>query len=120
MSDITIFHNPNCSTSRQVLELIRETGAEPQVVEYLKHPPSRETLQQLIADMGVPVRVVLRQKGSPYDELGLADPKWRDDQLIDFMLEHPILINRPIVSTPLGARLCRPVASVLDILPPRD
>ena len=119
MSDITIFHNPNCSTSRKVLEMIRETGAQPQVIEYLKQPPSRETLQKLIADMGVPVRDVLRQKGSPYDELGLADPKWSDDQLIDFMVQHPILINRPIVSTPLGARLCRPVESVLEILPPQ-
>ena len=118
MSDITIFHNPNCSTSRKVLALIRDTGAQPQVVEYLKHPPDRATLVQLIAEMGVPVREVLRQKGTPYDELGLADPKWSDDQLIDFMLAHPILINRPIVRTPLGARLCRPIESVLDILPP--
>jgi len=118
MSDITIFHNPNCSTSRKVLALIRDTGAQPQVVEYLKHPPDRATLVQLIAEMRVPVREVLRQKGTPYDELGLADPKWSDDQLIDFMLAHPILINRPIVRTPLGARLCRPIESVLDILPP--
>jgi len=119
MSDITIYHNPNCSTSRKVLDLIRQTGAQPQVVEYLKHAPSRATLVQLIADMGVPVRDVLRQKGTPYDELGLGDPKWSDDQLVDFMLEHPILMNRPIVSTPLGARLCRPMESVLDLLPPR-
>jgi len=117
MSDITIFHNPSCSTSRKVLALIRDSGAQPQVVEYLKHPPDRATLTQLIADMGVPVREVLRQKGTPYDELGLADPKWSDAQLIDFMLAHPILINRPIVRTPLGARLCRPIESVLEILP---
>ena len=120
MSDITIFHNPSCSTSRKVLALIRDTGAQPQVVEYLKHPPDRATLTQLIADMGVPVREVLRQKGTPYDELGLAAPKWSDEQLIDFMLAHPILINRPIVSTPLGARLCRPIESVLEILPARN
>ena len=117
MSDITIYHNPACGTSRNVLALIRNTGDEPTVVEYLKTPPDRATLMQLIAAMGVPVRDVLRQKGTPYDELGLGDPKWSDVQLIDFMLQHPILINRPIVVTPLGTRLCRPSEAVLDILP---
>jgi len=117
MSDITIYHNPACGTSRNVLALIRNTGDEPTVIEYLKTPPDRATLTQLIAAMGVPVREVLRQKGTPYDELGLGDPKWRDEQLIDFMLQHPILINRPIVVTPLGTRLCRPSEAVLDILP---
>ncbi len=117
MSDITIYHNPACGTSRNVLALIRNTGDEPTVVEYLKTPPDRATLTQLIAAMGVPVHDVLRQKGTPYDELGLGDPKWRDEQLIDFMLQHPILINRPIVVTPLGTRLCRPSEAVLDILP---
>ena len=117
MSDITIYHNPACGTSRNVLALIRNTGDEPTVIEYLKTPPDRATLTQLIAAMGVPVREVLRQKGTPYDELGLGDPKWSDDQLVDFMLQHPILINRPIVVTPLGTRLCRPSEAVLDILP---
>lgn len=117
MSDITIYHNPACGTSRNVLALIRNTGDEPTVIEYLKTPPDRATLTQLIAAMGVPVRDVLRQKGTPYDELGLGDPKWSDEQLIDFMLQHPILINRPIVVTPRGTRLCRPSEAVLDILP---
>ncbi|RIX75845.1 arsenate reductase (glutaredoxin) [Acidovorax cavernicola] len=117
MSDITIYHNPACGTSRNVLALIRNTGDEPTVIEYLKTPPDRATLVQLIAAMGMPVRDVLRQKGTPYDELGLGDTKWSDDQLIDFMLQHPILINRPIVVTPLGTRLCRPSEAVLDILP---
>ena len=117
MSDITIYHNPACGTSRNVLALIRNTGEEPTVVEYLKTPPDRATLERLIADLGLPVRDVLRQKGTPYDELGLDDPKWRDDQLIDFMLQHPILMNRPIVATPIATRLCRPSEAVLDILP---
>ncbi len=117
MSDITIYHNPACGTSRNVLALIRNTGEEPTVIEYLKTPPDREKLVQLIAAMDIPVRSVLRQKGTPYDELGLGDPKWTDDQLIDFMLQHPILINRPIVVTPLATRLCRPSEAVLDILP---
>ena len=117
MSDITIYHNPDCGTSRNVLALIRNTGEEPTVVEYLKTPPDRATLERLIADLGLPVRDVLRQKGTPYDELGLEDVKWRDDQLIDFMLQHPILMNRPIVVTPLGTRLCRPSEAVLEILP---
>ncbi|BEP56147.1 arsenate reductase (glutaredoxin) [Variovorax sp. V118] len=117
MSDITIYHNPACGTSRNVLALIRNTGDEPTVIEYLKTPPDRAALAQLIAAMDVPVREVLRQKGTPYDELGLGDPKWSDEQLIDFMLQHPILINRPIVVTPRGTRLCRPSEAVLDILP---
>lgn len=117
MSPITIYHNPACGTSRNVLGLIRNSGEEPNVVEYLKTPPDRETLKTLISAMGNPVRDLLRQKGTPYDELGLSDEKWTDDQLIDFMLDYPILINRPIVVTPLGTRLCRPSEIVLDILP---
>ena len=117
MSNITIYHNPDCGTSRNVLALIRNTGEEPTVVEYLKTPPDRATLERLIAAMNMPVRDVLRQKGTPYDELGLGDPKWTDDQLIDFMQQHPILMNRPIVVTPLATRLCRPSEAVLEILP---
>ncbi|MGJ7582596.1 arsenate reductase (glutaredoxin) [Variovorax sp. RHLX14] len=117
MSYITIYHNPDCGTSRNVLALIRNTGEEPTVVEYLKTPPDRAALERLIAAMGMPVRDVLRQKGTPYDELGLNDPKWTDDQLIDFVLQHPILMNRPIVVTPLATRLCRPSEAVLEILP---
>ncbi|MET3496027.1 arsenate reductase (glutaredoxin) [Variovorax boronicumulans] len=117
MNDITIYHNPACGTSRNVLALIRNTGDEPTVIEYLKTPPDRATLARLIAAMGVPVREVLRRKGTPYDELGLDDPKWTDEQLLDFMGQHPILINRPIVVTPLATRLCRPSEAVLDILP---
>lgn len=117
MSDITIYHNPACGTSRNVLGLIRNSGTEPTVIEYLKTPPDRETLKSLIVAMGVQVRDVLRIKGTPYEELGLSDPKWSDEQLIDFMLQHPILINRPIVVTPLGTRLCRPSEDVLDLLP---
>ena len=117
MSDITIFHNPNCGTSRNVLALIRNSGVEPTVVEYLKTLPGRETIQKLIVEMGVNVRDVLRQNGTPYDELSLADLKWTDAQLLDFIEQHPILMNRPIVVTPLGTRLCRPSEAVLDILP---
>lgn len=117
MSHITIYHNPDCGTSRNVLSLIRNSGEEPAVIEYLKTPPARDMLKALIAAMGIPVRAVLREKGTPYAELGLADQKWSDEQLIDFMLQHPILINRPIVVTPLGTRLCRPSETVLDILP---
>lgn len=117
MSSITIYHNPACGTSRNVLGLIRNSGETPTIIEYLKTPPDAATLRSLIADMGIPARELLRQKGTPYDELGLSDPKWTDDQLIGFMLEHPILINRPIVVTPLGTRLCRPSEAVLDILP---
>ena len=114
---ITIYHNPDCGTSRNTLALIRNSGVEPVIIEYLKTPPGRAKLVELIAAMGVPVRSVLRQKGTPYDELKLGDPKWTDDQLIDFMVQHPILMNRPIVVTPLGTRLCRPSEAVLDILP---
>ena len=117
MTDITIYHNPACSTSRNVLALIRNSGTEPTVVEYLKNPPDRATLERLIAAIGSPVRDVMRQKGTPFDELGVSDPKWTDAQLIDFMLQHPILMNRPIVETPIGTRLCRPSEAVLDILP---
>ena len=117
MTDITIYHNPACGTSRNVLALIRNSGTEPTVVEYLKNPPDRATLERLIAAIGLPVRDVMRQKGTPFDELGLSDPKWTDAQLSDFMLQHPILMNRPIVETPLGTRLCRPSEAVLDILP---
>lgn len=116
MSHITIYHNPACGTSRNTLALIRNTGEEPNVIEYLRTPPDRTTLLRLIAAMGTPVRDVLRQKGTPYDELGLGDARWTDEQLIDFMLRHPILINRPIVETPSGTRLCRPSEAVLDIL----
>ncbi len=114
---ITIWHNPKCGTSRNTLAMIRASGEEPTVVEYLKQPPTRAKLEALIRKMGIPVRDVLRQKGTPYDELGLADAKWTDDQLLDFMMEHPILINRPIVETTKGVRLCRPSEAVLEILP---
>jgi arsenate reductase len=113
---VTIYHNPDCGTSRNTLAMIRQSGEEPQVIEYLKDPPSRARLVELVKEMGIPVRALLREKGTPYAELGLADPKWTDDQLIDFMLAHPILINRPIVVTPKGARLCRPSEAVLDLL----
>jgi arsenate reductase len=114
---ITVYHNPACGTSRNVLGLLRERGIEPEVVEYLKTPPGREGLKALVRKMGVPVRDVLRRKGTPYDELGLDDPKWTDDQLIDFMVQHPILMNRPIVVTKDGAKLCRPSETVLELLP---
>lgn len=114
---ITIYHNPKCGTSRNTLAMIREAGIEPEVIEYLKTPPSRDTLVHLIGKMGIPVRDVLRQKGTPYDELGLGEDKWSDDQLIDFMMEHPILINRPIVVTEKGVGLCRPSETVMDLLP---
>jgi arsenate reductase len=117
MTDITIYHNPACGTSRNVLALIRNSGEEPKIIEYLKNPPDRIALNALISALGMPVRDLLRQKGTPYDELGLADSTWTDAQLIDFMLQHPILINRPIVVTPLATRLCRPSEAVLEILP---
>ena len=117
MPKITIYHNPQCGTSRNTLALIRNSGVEPEVIEYLVAPPSRETLVQLLADMGIPVRELLRRKGTPYDELKLDDPALSDTQLLDAMLAHPILMNRPIVVTPLGTRLCRPSEAVLDILP---
>jgi len=117
---ITIYHNPSCGTSRTTLALIRQSGEEPEIIEYLKTPPDRATLKDLIDRMGLSPRNVLRRTGTPYDELGLGNPKWSDDELIDFMLAHPILINRPIVITPKGVRLCRPWEAVLDILPNRD
>jgi arsenate reductase (glutaredoxin) len=117
---ITIYHNPKCATSRNTLAMIRKSGEDPRVIEYLITPPSRSELVALIRAMEMPVRDLLREKGTPYAELGLADPKWTDDQLIDFMIEHPVLINRPIVVTPLGTRLCRPSERVLDILPDAD
>jgi len=117
MSIITIYHNPACGTSRNVLGLIRNSGEEPTLIEYLKTPPDRATLKELITALGVPVREVLRIKDTPYEELDLGNSKWSDDELVGFMLQHPILINRPIVVTPLGTRLCRPSEVVLDILP---
>jgi arsenate reductase len=114
---VTIYHNPSCGTSRNTLAMIRQSGAEPTVIEYLKTPPSRDKLKELVAAMGISVRALLREKGTPYKELRLDDPKWTDDQLLDQMLAHPILINRPIVVTPKGTRLCRPSETVLEILP---
>ena len=114
---ITIYHNPACGTSRNTLALIRNSGAEPEVIEYLKTPPSKELLQQLLQAMGIGARELLREKGTPYEELGLADPKWTDAELIDHIVQHPILMKRPVVVTPLGTRLCRPSELVLDILP---
>ena len=114
---ITIFHNPACGTSRNVLALIRNSGVEPEVIEYLKQPPGKERLRALVAAMGTGVRSLLRQKGTPYDELKLDDTSWSDEQLLDFIVQHPILMNRPVVVTPLGTRLCRPSETVLDILP---
>jgi len=113
---VTIYHNPSCGTSRNTLAMIRQSGAEPEVIEYLKTPPSRARLVELIAAMGISSRALLREKGTPYAELGLADPKWSDDELIDAMLAHPILINRPIVVTAKGVRLCRPSELVLALL----
>ncbi len=117
MTEVTIYHNPACGTSRNTLGLIRNSGVEPRVVEYLKTPPTRGELADLIRRMGIPVRDVLRRKGTPFDELGLGDPSLTDDQLLDAMLARPTLINRPIVVTPLGVKLCRPSEAVLDILP---
>lgn len=114
---ITIFHNPACGTSRNTLAMIRNSGMEPTVIEYLKTPPTKARLQALLAAMGTGPRPLLREKGTPYAELDLANPKWTDDELLDFMLVHPILINRPVVETPLGTRLCRPSELVLDLLP---
>ena len=115
--DVVIYHNPDCGTSRNTLGLIRNAGVEPHVIEYLKTPPSRALLVQLIARMGITPRALLREKGTPYGELGLGDPSLTDDQLLDAMMAHPILINRPIVVSPNGVRLCRPSEAVLDLLP---
>ena len=114
---VTIYHNPDCATSRNVLALVRNSGVEPRVVEYLKAPPSREELVELLRRMDIPLRDALRRKGTPYDELGLDDPAWDDDRLVELMLRRPVLIDRPIVATPLGVRLCRPSETVLNILP---
>ncbi|WP_409560732.1 arsenate reductase (glutaredoxin) [Hyphomicrobium sp. B1] len=113
---ITIYHNPACGTSRNTLAMIRQSGEEPEIIEYLKTPPSRTTLVDLMRRMDITPRELLRQKGTPFAELDLGNAKWTDDQLIDFMMEHPILINRPIVVTPIGVKLCRPSEKVLDIL----
>jgi len=117
--DVIIYHNPECGTSRNTLGLIRNAGVEPHVIEYIKTPPSRTMLEQLIARMGISVRALLREKGTPYAELGLGDGALSDTQLLDAMMAHPILINRPIVVTPEGVRLCRPSEEVLDLLPPQ-
>jgi len=117
MNDTTIYHNPSCSTSRNTLALLRQAGVEPTVVEYLKTPPSKERLRELVAAMGIPVRALLREKEAIYAELKLDDPKWSDDDLLDAMLAHPILMQRPIVVAPRGTRLCRPAETVLEIVP---
>ena len=117
MTDITIYHNPACGTSRNTLALIRNSGAEPTVILYLETPPSRDELKKLIADMGIGVRDLLRKNTEPYEQLGLAEDRFSNDELLDAMLAHPILINRPVVVTPLGTKLCRPSEMVLDILP---
>jgi arsenate reductase len=114
---VTIYHNPDCGTSRNTLAMIRQSGVEPIIIEYLKNPPSRERLIELIAAMQIPTRALLREKGTPYIELQLDEAKWTDAELVDFMLAHPILINRPIVVTPKGVKLCRPSEAVLDLLP---
>jgi arsenate reductase len=117
---VTIYHNPDCGTSRNTLAMIRQSGEEPIIIEYLKTPPTRARLLELIAAMGISVRALLREKGTRYAELALADPKWTADELLEFMMAHPILMNRPIVVTPKGVRLCRPSEAVLDILPNPD
>lgn len=116
-ADIIIYHNPECGTSRNTLAMIRNAGIEPHVVEYLKTPPNRELLVRLIERMGISVRALLREKGTPYSDLGLQDETLTDEQLLDAMMAHPVLINRPIVVSPIGVRLCRPSEAVLDILP---
>lgn len=116
MSNIIIYHNPACGTSRNTLEMIRNSGTEPTIIHYLENPPSRDELSTLIADMGISVRALLRQNVEPYETLGLAEDRFSDAELMAFMLQYPILINRPIVVTPLGTRLCRPSETVLDIL----
>ncbi len=114
--NVTIYHNPRCSKSRQALDLLREKGIEPKVVEYLKTPPSRAELARIVEATGEPVRALLRKQGSPYDELGLDDDKWTDDQLLDFLAQHPALLNRPVVVGPKGAVLGRPIERILDVL----
>lgn len=117
MSSVTIYHNPKCGTSRNTLAMIRQSGVEPTVIEYLKTPPTQDELKSLLLRMGGSVRDVLRQKGTPYDELDLGNPKWTDEALLGFIEQHPILLNRPIVASSLGVRLCRPSEQVLEILP---
>jgi len=117
MTDITIYHNPACGTSRNTLAFIRNSDVEPLVILYLETPPTRDELQKLIADMGISVRELLRKNTEPYEQLGLAEDKFSDDELLDAMLVHPVLINRPVVVTPLGTKLCRPSEGVLEILP---
>ncbi len=117
MPEVTIFHNPGCGTSRNVLALIRHAGIEPNVIEYLKTPPSKARLRELVAAMGIGVRQLLREKGTPYAELDLGNPKWSDEDLLDSIGQHPILMNRPVVVTPLGTKLCRPSEAVLELLP---
>lgn len=117
MNDITLYHNPQCSTSRKALAMIRDSGAEPVVIEYLKTPPDRDTLLSWVQRMGGGVRDLLRAKAPAYSELGLADPKWTDDQLLDFIGQHPVLIERPIVASPLGVRVCRPLEKLWEVLP---
>ena len=118
--DVVIYHNPDCGTSRNTLALIRNAGVEPHVIEYLKMPPSRALLRQLITRAGLSVRSLLREKGTPYTELGLSNPALSDDALLDAMMAHPVLINRPLVVSPLGVRLCRPSEAVIDLLPPQQ
>ena len=118
--DIIIYHNPACGTSRNTLAMIRNAGIEPHVIEYLKTPPSREMLVQLIGRMGISARALLREKGTPYADIGLGNPDLTDDQLLDAMMAHPVLINRPVVVSPKGVRLCRPSEAVLDLLPPQQ
>jgi arsenate reductase len=117
MADVAIYHNPDCGTSRNTLAILRHAGIEPKVVEYLKTPPTKAQLKRLLTDAGMSVREVLREKGTPFAELNLADPKWTDEELLDFVGKHPILMNRPLVVTPFGTKLCRPSESVLEILP---
>ena len=117
--DVIIYHNPDCGTSRNTLGMIRNAGIEPHVIEYLKTPPARSLLKQLIARMGISVRALLREKGTPFQDLGFGNPSLTDDELLDAMMAHPILINRPIVVTPNGVRLCRPSELVIDLLPPQ-
>lgn len=120
MPQVTIYHNPACGTSRNVLAMIREAGIEPEVIQYLKTPPSKAKLRELVAKMGISVRGLLREKGTPFAELGLSDPKWTDDQLLDFIIQYPILMNRPIVVSNAGAKLCRPSETVRELLLPTD
>jgi len=117
MNPVVIYHNPDCGTSRNVLALLRHAGLEPEVIEYLKTPPSKDTLRSLLAEMKIGVRDLLREKGTPYAELDLGNPKWRDDELLDAIGRFPVLMNRPVVSTPLGTALCRPSEAVLELLP---